>query len=287
LARLTFDVTVAPDAPAARPYWRKAPQGDRLLVDRPEDETLPWSPPEVVARAEWGSDGIVTTTPASWVGSRSPGVEKRKAPAVVPALSVRVSPLVAVVPLGRRTPRAFKASVTDFSKEGGPASVRLIVPEGWTVSPSAREVAFRYEGETIDAWVAVTPPGRLAAGSQSLRAVASRAGREYVEGVQVVSYEHVPDRPLVSEAASSLVAVDVKAASNARIGYVMGSGDGVAEALQQLGFAVELLDAGDLGSDLNRFSTIVTGIRAFEMRPDLRAQAVQAPVPEARRSPAF
>ena len=193
----------------------------------------------------------------------------------MPALSVRVSPLVAVVPLGRRTPRAFKASVTDFSKEGGPASVRLIVPEGWTVSPSAREVAFRYEGETIDAWFEVTPPGRLAAGTQSLRAVASRAGREYVEGLQVVSYEHVPDRPLLREAASSLVAVDVKAASNARIGYVMGSGDGVAEALQQLGFAVELLDAEDLAPTWSRFSTIVTGIRAFEMRADLRAQAAQ------------
>lgn len=274
-ARASFEVTVAPDAPVTRPYWRKAPDRDRLLVDRAEDETLPWSPPDVVARVQWGPDDIVTTATARWGGSRSPGVEKRRLPAVVPALSVRLWPSVAVVPIGRRAPRAFKATVTDFTKEGGPASVRLIAPEGWTVSPQARDLAFRFEGETIDAWFDVTPPARLAAGSQSLRAVVTRAGQEHDEGVQVVSYEHVQDRQLVREAASSLTAVDVKAATNARIGYVVGSGDGVAEALKQMGFPVTLLDAEELGSDLKRFSTIVTGIRAFEVRPDLRAQAAQ------------
>ncbi len=274
-ARLAFEVTVAPDAPSSRPYWRKAPDRDRQLVDRPQDETLPWSPPDVVARAQWGADGIATTEPARFLGSRSPGVERRRLPAVVPALSVRLAPSVAVVPLGRRVPRAFKVTVTDHTKSGGRASVRLAAPEGWTVSPPSREITFRYEGETVDAWFDVTPPSRLAAGSSVLRAVASRAGRDYGEGIQVVSYEHVPERTIAIEASAALVAVDVKAAGGARIGYVMGSGDGVAEALEQIGYPVTLLDAKDLASDLKRFSTIVTGIRAFEMRPDLRAQAAQ------------
>ncbi|HET9316245.1 MAG TPA: PIG-L family deacetylase [Vicinamibacteria bacterium] len=274
-ARRSFKVTVAPDAPASGPYWHKAPDRDRVLLDRAEAETLPWSPPPIVARAQWGADDVVSTAPARWLGPRSPGIEKRKEPAVVPALGVRLSPSVAVVPLGRRAPRAYKATVTDYTKDGGPASVRLVAPEGWTVSPASREIAFRYEGETVDAWFDVTPPARLAAGSATLRAVVSRAGRDYGEGVQVISYEHVPDRQLVQEAVATLVATDVKAAGHARIGYVMGSGDGVAEALDQLGFPVTLLDAKDLGSDLKRFSTIVTGIRAFEVRADLRAQAAK------------
>jgi LmbE family N-acetylglucosaminyl deacetylase len=274
-ARVAFKVTVPADARPSRPYWHKAPDRDRMLVDRPEDEGLPWSPPVVVARAQWGAGDVVTTSPARWLGPRAPGVEKRKEPAVVPALGVRLAPSVAVVPIGRRAPRAFKATVTDYTKEGGPASVRIMAPEGWTVSPAARDLAFRFEGETVDAWFEVTPPPRLAAGPVALRAVATRAGREYAEGVQVVSYEHVPERQLAQEAAATLVAADVKAETGARIGYVMGSGDGVAEALEQMGFPVTLLDAKDLGSDLKRFSTIVTGIRAFEVRSDLRAQAAQ------------
>lgn len=275
-ARLAYDVTVAADAPVTRPYWRKAPDRDRLLIDRPQDDTLPWSPPDLVLRAVWGTAGVTSTTPVRWRGGRSPGVEKQKLPNVVPALSVRLAPSVAVVPVGTgQAVRVFKATVTDHTPGGGTASVRLVAPDGWTVTPATRELSFRYEGETIDAAFDVKPPARLGAGSHPLRAVVSREGREYGEGVQVLSYEHIQDRPLVGEAQARLVAVDVKAAPKARIGYVMGSGDGVAEALQQIGFPVTLLDVDALGSDLSRFTTIVTGIRAFEVRDDLRAKAAR------------
>jgi hypothetical protein len=87
-----------------------------------------------------------------------------------------------------------------------------------------------------------------------------------------VSYEHVVDRPLVGPGSAELLALHVRVDPRASVGYVMGSGDAVAEALGQLGVPVTLLDADALSSaDLGRFTTIVTGIRAFEVRPDLRA----------------
>jgi hypothetical protein len=56
------------------------------------------------------------------------------------------------------------------------------------------------------------------------------------------------------------------------VGYVTGTGDEVATAIEQLGLPVTLLGEADLASgDLSRFSTIVTGIRAFQVRADLRA----------------
>ena len=58
----------------------------------------------------------------------------------------------------------------------------------------------------------------------------------------------------------------------ARVGYVMGSGDAVADAIRQLGVPLTLLTAEDLAfGDLSGFSTIVTGIRAYETRGDLRS----------------
>jgi hypothetical protein len=52
----------------------------------------------------------------------------------------------------------------------------------------------------------------------------------------------------------------------------MGSGDALADAVQQLGLPLALLTADDLlFGDLARFTTIVTGIRAYETRPDLRS----------------
>ena len=52
----------------------------------------------------------------------------------------------------------------------------------------------------------------------------------------------------------------------------MGAGDEVPDALRQIGCEVTLLSADDLArGDLSRFDAIVTGVRAFNMRADLRA----------------
>src|SRR5260370_30021054 len=52
----------------------------------------------------------------------------------------------------------------------------------------------------------------------------------------------------------------------------MGAGDEVPEALRQLGADVALLSAEDLArGNLSRFDAIVTGVRAYNTRPDLRA----------------
>jgi hypothetical protein len=59
---------------------------------------------------------------------------------------------------------------------------------------------------------------------------------------------------------------------NLTIGYVMGVGDEVPPALQQLGARVEFLTAEDLAwGDLGRFDVVMTGVRAYERRADLRA----------------
>jgi hypothetical protein len=56
------------------------------------------------------------------------------------------------------------------------------------------------------------------------------------------------------------------------IGYVMGAGDEVPQALQQLGADVMQLSADDLADgNLSRFDAIVTGVRAYNVRADLRA----------------
>jgi len=52
----------------------------------------------------------------------------------------------------------------------------------------------------------------------------------------------------------------------------MGSGDDVAQFVEQLGAKVEMLDADALAwGDLSRYNTIVLGVRAYERRDDLRA----------------
>jgi hypothetical protein len=64
--------------------------------------------------------------------------------------------------------------------------------------------------------------------------------------------------------------VDVKLAPELRIGYVMGTGDLVPEAIEGLGTTVHLLTAPELASgDLSAWNVIVIGIRAYSARPEL------------------
>jgi hypothetical protein len=52
----------------------------------------------------------------------------------------------------------------------------------------------------------------------------------------------------------------------------MGVGDQVPPALQQLGAKVSFIDSDELAwGDLSKYHTIVTGVRAYERRDDLRA----------------
>jgi len=275
LRRELFDVTVAPDAAASRPYWTRSGSRDRFDVDTPAHETLPWSPPDVVARVRCRIGGVLATlaAPAVW---RYPGPfvggEKKHVVTVVPELSLRTAPEVTVVQAGARAPIDVRVFVSHDARGPGEATVRLEAPRGWAVEPPRVALRFAYEGEEIAARFRVRPPAALPPGTFALRAVARRGGREYREGVQAVAYDHIQRRQLVRPAETRVLVLDVSTRPGVSVGYVMGSGDGVADAIRQLRVPVTLLTADDLAfGDLSRFTTIVTGIRAYETRADLRS----------------
>jgi hypothetical protein len=57
-----------------------------------------------------------------------------------------------------------------------------------------------------------------------------------------------------------------------KVGYVMGSGDQVPEAIGRMGIDVTMIDGDMLATgDLSQFDTIVVGVRASEARPDFVA----------------
>jgi LmbE family N-acetylglucosaminyl deacetylase len=274
--RARFAVTVAGDARPSQPYWRREEGRDRNELLVPEDETRPWSPPLLVARARCRVGGVETTlrVPVAWrYEGPFVGGERRHEVQVVPALSVRVSPpLTAVALASPRRPIEVRVFARSLARGAGAAEVRLEAPAGWSVEPPSAALRFSYEGEEAAGVFRVTPPAGLPAGTSAVRAVAVRDGREYRDGVQAVEYDHVERRPLIRPAEARLLALDLRAGPGASVGYVMGSGDALADALREMGVPVALLSAEDLlFGDLARFTTIVTGIRAYETRPDLRS----------------
>jgi hypothetical protein len=275
-ARFRFSVTAAPDARVSQPYWRRGTGRDRHDLLVPAHDTLPWSPPAVRARLVWrtGDAEARLSIPAVF---RYPGPfvggEKQHVVQVVPALSVRVSPERTAVALAGPAPALeVRAFVRHNSPGAGEAAVRLEAPTGWSARPAEVTLRFAYEGEEIAARFEVTPPPTRTEGTVALQAVAVRDGREYRETVQEIAYDHTQRRQRLVPAEVGVLVLDVRVAPEANVGYVMGSGDAVADGIRQLGVPLTLLTAEDLAfGDLTRYSTIVTGIRAYETRGDLRS----------------
>jgi hypothetical protein len=274
--RARFAVTVAADARPSQPYWRRARDRDRDELLVPADETRPWSPPSLVARVRCRVGGAPTTlgAPVAWrYEGPFVGGERRYEVQVVPPLAVRLSPEIAAVPLAApRRPVEVHVFARSFARGPAEATLRLDAPAGWRVEPAGAPVRFAYEGEEVGVRFRVEAPPALAAGTVALRAVAVRDGREYRETVQAIEYDHVERRQLLRPAETRVLVLDVRTGPGASVGYVMGSGDAVADAIRQVGVPLTLLSADDLVfGDLARFPTIVTGIRAYETRADLRS----------------
>ncbi|MFI5183538.1 MAG: NEW3 domain-containing protein, partial [Vicinamibacteria bacterium] len=274
-ALFRFQVRVGEGAPPSRPYWHRPKDADRYLVDVAAHEGLPWAPPEVRGVLRYSTDSGVAArleAPAivryegRWVGG-----EKQKVVNVVPAVSVRISPEVAVVPLAAAE-RRREFRVTVVAGVGGvkDATVRLMAPAGWRVDPREASVLLAERGQERVVAFQVQPPA--VAAEASLSAVAIVAGKEYAQGYRVVAYDHIQERHVFREATARFLPVDVRVGARLQVGYVMGTGDEVAKAIGELGVPVTLLDEADLAAgDLSRFTTIVTGVRAYQVRRDLRA----------------
>ena len=142
------------------------------------------------------------------------------------------------------------------------------VPAGWTAgSPVALE--FPGSGDRY-ARLHVTPPQNLSAGTFHVDAYVQRGAEKFTE-----SLEPLPTLPtqMWSEPAQCLVhAFNINVPQNLRVGYITAESEPVPDALQRLGIHIEMLDPAALAfGDLSRFNAIVVGVRAYELRSDLRS----------------
>ncbi len=203
--------------------------------------------------------------------------EKRIELNVVPAFSVKTTPATAVVPGATAKPidREIQVSVTNGMKAAAQASLTLEAPEGWKGVPATASLGFAAEDESLTVRFKVTVPAAVKPGDYKLRAVVTSAvtgGEQFVRGYQEIDYPHIQRRQVIKPAETALKVMNVKVTPNIRLGYVVGAGDQVPPALEQLGAKVDFIGPDELAwGDLSKYDVIMTGVRAYERRRDLRA----------------
>jgi hypothetical protein len=150
--------------------------------------------------------------------------------------------------------------------------VRLQVPAAWRVEPSERAFALTRAGEEQALSFRLTPPSVTAPATSSAELhaeVDTGSGFSPARSLLKLDHPHIPLQTLLPEAKVRLERFDLKHNGH-RIGYVMGAGDDIPQALRRIGYEVELLtDEALAREDLARFDAIVLGIRAYNTRPAL------------------
>ena len=270
-----FNVEVPAAQPYSQPYWlAKPPHGDVYTVDDPLLVGLPDTPPVLQVRARLTIDGtpIEVVRPVHHrYGDRAEG-ERTRPLVVVPAVAVDLTETAELFPSDHW--RTVHVSVmANTAKAAG--ELRLDLPAGWTVEPKSQAFEIASAGEQREMVFAITPP----AGETTavMHAIASVGGRDSVArsdigaGIHVIDYPHIPPQTVFPRADVKLVRSNVKVTAK-KVGYIMGAGDEMPDALRQLGIDVTVVSPSDLAQgDLSRFDAIVCGVRAYNVRADVRA----------------
>jgi len=112
-------------------------------------------------------------------------------------------------------------------------------------------------------------------GAYTLRAMVTSTATgdtKFDTGYHEIEYPHVERRQVIEPAVASLKVLDVKTTPNLSIGFIVGVGDQVPAAIEQLGARLSFIEQDELAwGDLSKYDAIVTGVRAYERRADLRA----------------
>jgi LmbE family N-acetylglucosaminyl deacetylase len=270
-----FKLRVPENAEPTEPYFTR-PTTEQPYYDlkHPEYRERSFSPWPLAAWVEFTFDGVpirVGQVVQSMARELGPGGVYEPL-VVTPKIGIRVEPDARILPLdGSPLP----VRVTVHSQGPADGTVELKLPPGWIAEPSGTQASFHFHagGDSEPMVFQVTPaPGQT--GAFTLEAVAHSGGQDYATGWQRIGYQGLQPYNLYRAAEMKTRKVDVKLAPGLKVGYVMGTGDTVPEAIEALGVEPHLLSAEELtAGNLSAWNVIVVGIRAYSVRPELAGAA--------------
>ena len=187
---------------------------------------------------------------------------------VTPAVGLRAEPSSAILPTdGSPLP----VSVTIHAQQPSHGSVHLTLPTGWTAEPAQAAFNLTAPGDSdpIRFLVHGQPTGNAPV---TLQAVVEAKGTTFTEGWRRIGYPGLLPVNQYLPATVAVRSVDARVAPGLKVGYIMGTGDELPQAIRALGITPHLLTPQDLASaDLSQWNVLVVGIRAYTVRPDLSA----------------
>ncbi|MGD9563796.1 MAG: PIG-L family deacetylase [Pyrinomonadaceae bacterium] len=271
-----FNVTVPEDERPTQPYW--------LIDERPGDMfrwfgnsvTKPVQPAALKAQVTLEILGKTLTydVPIEYRFADDIRGEIRRNVDVVPKVTVEMDQSLMIVPYSAKPQtKQVVMTVTNHSQQAvnGTAALSFDSNAGWKFVPSSKSFELKRTGEKTAIKFDVTIPAKTKPGSYQIYGHATIGETVANLTMKTIAYPHIQTHRFYRRAVVETKVVDLKT-SPVKVGYITGSGDRVADAIRQMGFSVETISESELANgDLSKYGTIVVGIRAYQVRPDLVA----------------
>lgn len=146
--------------------------------------------------------------------------------------------------------------------------IRLKGSDIWRITPASLPFSLPGKYEEAEVTFDVFPPKQ--ADAADLTVEAEVGGEKISRALVEISYPHIHRQVSFPESRLRVVKLDIKTEGK-RLGYVMGAGDEVSSALQNLGYEVTQLNDEMLKNmDLSPFDAVITGVRAYNTREGLK-----------------
>ena len=265
----TLTVHLTRSAQLTQPYWLRESASKGLFTVRERAYIgLPENPASVSASVTIQLPGgeLNVELPVAYRWADPVQGERWRALEIAPPATLQLDQ--GVYAFTDRTARTVNVRVT-AQRAGVNGRVRLELPAGWTAAPAGIDVALMKLGEEKRVTFLVTPADGPA--SASVTASILVDGASWAQRIERIDYPHIPMQTLFPPASARLVRADIRH-TGSHVAYVMGPGDAIPEALRQMGYEVAMLSDDDLEqADLSHYDAVMTGVRAYNTRPRLRA----------------
>ncbi|WP_298309013.1 PIG-L family deacetylase [Flavobacterium sp.] len=148
-------------------------------------------------------------------------------------------------------------------KENISGSVKLEVPQNWTVTPASIPFTLTKKGEEQLAVFNVTPSKE--ASDVTLKSIITIDGQTFDKEKIDINYPHIYKQMVLKPAEAKAIKLNIKTKAE-KIAYIMGAGDEVPKSLMQMGYEVSVLKPEEISNEkLQNFDVVMTGIRAYNV----------------------
>jgi LmbE family N-acetylglucosaminyl deacetylase len=141
------------------------------------------------------------------------------------------------------------------------AELLLSAPQGWVLSQQSFNLKLSKKGEEQKIIFQLKPTDKAQLGD--LTASLKVQGKTFNKALKTITYDHIPTQVYMPKSKAQLVYIDIKK-KGSKVGYVVGAGDVIPDALRNVGYVVDELSENEMEPEkMKQYDAIVLGIRAL------------------------